>query len=124
VTLLVVELALGGIGYGEARLADPCTSKPAFDGGGIDGAVQRFALSGLAGAACSLGTSREELVLSLSPSESDGSVRWDRATIDQALRAGLDRASHDAAGGGFMGTALAFVMRELIANPVDWFLGT
>jgi predicted MFS family arabinose efflux permease len=124
VTLLVVELALGGISYGEPRLADPCTSKPVFDGGGIDGAVQRFALSGLAGAACSLGTSREELVLSLSPSARDGSVRWDRATIDQALRAGLDRASHDTAGGGFMGTALAFVMRELIANPVDWFLGT
>ncbi len=67
VTLLVAEVALGGVTYGTARLADPCTSKPAFEGGGIDGAVQRFALSGLAGAACSLGTSREELVLSLLP---------------------------------------------------------
>jgi predicted MFS family arabinose efflux permease len=123
VTLLVVEVALGGIGYGTARLADPCTSKPAFDGSGLDGAVQKFALSGLAGAACSLGTSREELVLSFSPSSSDGSVKWDRATIDKALRAGLDRASHDTAGTGFMGAALAFVMRELVANPVDWLLG-
>ena len=50
-------------------------------------------------------------------------MRWDRATIDRALRAGLDRASHDTAGGGFMGAALAFVMRELVANPVDWLLG-
>ena len=102
-TLLAAELALGGLRYGTARLADPCTAKPAFEGGGIDGAVQRFALSGLAGAACSLGTSREELVLSFSPSTRDGAVRWDRATIDRALRAGLDRASHDTAGGGFLG---------------------
>ena len=86
VTLLAAELALGGLRYGTARLADPCTARPAFEGGGIDGAVQRFALSGLAGAACSLGTSREELVLSFSPSTRDGAVRWDRATIDRALR--------------------------------------
>jgi predicted MFS family arabinose efflux permease len=123
VTLLAAELALGGLRYGTARLADPCTAKPAFEGGGIDGAVQRFALSGLAGAACSLGTSREELVLSFSPSTRDGAVRWDKATIDRALRAGLDRASHDTAGGGFLGTALAFALREIVANPVGWFLG-
>jgi hypothetical protein len=124
VTLLVVEIALGGIGYGTAQLADPCTAKPAFDGGGLDGAVQRFALLGLAGAACSLGTSREELVLSFSPSASDGSVKWSRTTIDTALRAGLARASHDTAGGGLMGAALAFVLRELVANPVEWLLGS
>jgi len=123
-TLLVAELALGGLHYGEARLADPCTTRPAFSGGGIDGIVQRFALSGLAGAACSLGTSREELVLSFSRSTRDGSVRWDRATIDGALRAGLGRASHDTAGGGLLGTALGFVLREIVANPVEWFLGT
>jgi predicted MFS family arabinose efflux permease len=122
-TLIVVELALGGISYGSTRLADPCTSRPAFAGGGVDGAVQRFALSGLAGAACSLGASREELVLSFSPSAGAGTVRWDRATIDRALRAGLDRASHDTAGGGLLGAALGFVMRELVANPVDWLLG-
>jgi hypothetical protein len=122
VTLLVAEVALGGVGYGKARLADPCTAKLAFSGGGLDGAVQRFALSGLAGAACDLGTSREELVLSFSPS-TGGSVRWDRATIDRAVKAGLDRASHDTAGGGLMGAALSFVLRELVANPVEWLLG-
>jgi predicted MFS family arabinose efflux permease len=122
-TLLVAEVALGGVGYGTAHLADPCTSKPAFQGGGLDGAVQRFALSGLAGAACSLGTSREELVLSFSPSARHGAVRWNRPTIEKALRAGLDRASHDTVGGGLMGAALAFVLRELLADPVGWFLG-
>ena len=46
VALLAVELALGALSAGETHLADPCTSKPAFDGGGLDGAVQRFALYG------------------------------------------------------------------------------
>lgn len=122
-TLVAAEIALGGIGYGAVQLADPCTSKAAFQGGGIDGAVQRFALSGLAGAACSLGTTREELVLSFSPSAGVGKVRWDRATIEEALRAGLDRAARDTAGGGLLGAALAVVLRDAIANPVDWLLG-
>ena len=119
--LIIVELALGAFSFGQTKLADPCTSKPAFSGGGIDGAVQRFALSGLNGAACSLHTSREELVLSFSPSAKT-KVRWDKATIDQALRAGLDRAAHDTAGGGISGRILAFLLREILANPLEWFL--
>ena len=71
VALIAVELGMGAIGFGDTRLADPCTSKPHIDEGGftgaIDAAVQRFALSGLNGAACSLHTTREELVLSFSP---------------------------------------------------------
>ena len=56
VALLVAELALGALHFGSTKLADPCTAKPAFSGGGIDGAIQRFALAGLNGAACKLGT--------------------------------------------------------------------
>jgi hypothetical protein len=119
--LIVVELALGAISFGQTKLADPCTSKPAFSGGGIDGAVQRFALSGLNGAACSLHTTREELVMSFSPSVKT-KVRWDKTTIDQALRAGLDRAARDTAGGGISGRILAFLLREILANPLEWFL--
>jgi len=119
--LIVVELALGALSFGQTKLADPCTSKPAFAGGGIDGAVQRFALSGLNGAACSLHTTREELVLSFSPSV-DTKVRWDKTTIDQALRAGLDRAAHDTAGGGISGRILSFLLREILVNPLEWFL--
>lgn len=121
VALLVAELGLGALSFGRTRLADPCTAKPAFSGGGLDGAVQRFALSGLNGAACRLGTSREELVLSLAPSVKT-KVRWNRATIDAALRAGLDRAAKDTAGGGLTGRVFAFLLREIVANPVDWYL--
>ena len=91
--------------------------------GSIDAAVQRFALSGLNGAACSLHTSREELVLSFAPSLGTKKVRWDKATIRQALRAGFERAAHDTAGGGIFGNALAFVMREAIADPLAFLLG-
>ena len=120
--LIAHELAAGAIHFGEAKLADPCASKPAFSGGGIDGAVQRFALSGLNGAACQLHTSREQLVLSFSPSAKT-KIRWDKATIDAALRAGIDRAAHDSAGNGLLGSFIAAVLREIVAQPVDWFLG-
>jgi hypothetical protein len=121
--LVIVELALGALSFGEPHLADPCTSKPAFEGGGIDGAVQRFALSGLAGAACELGTTREEFVLSFVPAAGTKQIRWDQETIDRALHAGLDRAARDAAGGGVGGRLLSFALRELLARPLQWFLG-
>jgi hypothetical protein len=121
ITLLVVELALGALHFGDTKLADPCTSKPTFSGGGIDGAVQRFALEGLNGAACKLGTTREELVLSFAPASGER-IRWTRETIDDALRAGIDRAAHESAGGGITGTVVAFLLRELVARPVEWFL--
>ena len=122
-SLIVIELALGALSFGEPRLADPCTSKPAFAGGGIDGAVQRFALSGLNGAACELHTTREEFVLSFVPSAGTKQIRWDRDTIDRALKAGLDRAAKDTAGGGLAGQVLSFVLREALADPVAFFLG-
>ena len=127
VALIAVELGMGAIGFGAANIANPCTAKPKVSEGGffgsIDAAVQRFALSGLNGAACSLHASREELVLSFAPSLGTKKVRWDKATIRKALRAGLTQAAHDTAGGGLFGDALAFVFREAIADPIAFFLG-
>jgi hypothetical protein len=120
--LLIVELSLGAIGFGKPRLADPCTSKPAFEGGGVDGAVQRFALSGLNGAACKLRTSREELVLSFVPSAGTKRVRWDRATIEDALRAGFRRAAHDTEEGGLAGYVLGHILEVIVGAPLDFFL--
>ena len=127
VALVAVELGMGAIGFGEAHLANPCTTKPKLSEGGffgsIDAAVQRFGLSGLNGAACSLHTTREELVLSFTPALGKKKVRWTRSTIEKALRGGLRRAAHDTAGGGLFGDALAFVFREAIADPIAFFLG-
>jgi hypothetical protein len=120
--LLVVELGLGAIHFGKPRLADPCTSKPAFEGGGLDGEVQRFALSGLNGAACKLHTTREELVLSFVPAAGTKRVRWDRQTIEDALRSGFDRAFEDTEQRGIAGFVIGHVLEVVLGAPLDYFL--
>jgi hypothetical protein len=125
--LLVVELSLGAIHFGRPTIPDPCTAKPDVReggiGGAIDSAVQRFALSGLNGAACELNTTSEELVLSFVPSSGEKPVRWDRETIERALRSGFERAARDTVGGGFLGDVLAAVLRRAVADPIAWLLG-
>jgi hypothetical protein len=122
VTLLVVELALGAIHFGKPKLADPCTSKPAFEGGGIDGEVQRFALSGLNGAACKLHTTREELVLSFVPAAGTKRVRWDRKTIDDALKAGFQQALDDTKQRGVAGFIIGNILEVVLGAPLNYFL--
>jgi hypothetical protein len=120
--LLVVELSTGAIGFGKPELADPCTDKPAFHGGGLDGAVQRFALSGLNGAACRLDTTREELVLSFVPEAGTKRVRWDRPTIDAALKAGFHQAFKDTEHRGVVGYVIGHILEVVIGAPLDFFL--
>jgi hypothetical protein len=119
--LVVCELALGAWNFGETDIADSCTSQARFEGGGIDGALQRFALSAISGAACELGVSREELVLSLVPSTS-GKVRWDKATINRALRYGVRRAAKDTTGNPFLSALLEGVLDKILADPLAWLL--
>ena len=120
--LIVVELSLGAFHFGKPRLANPCTSKPAFEGGGLDGEVQRFALSGLNGAACKLHTTREELVLSFVPAAGTKRVRWDRETIEDALRYGFERAFHDIEQRGIAGFVIGHVLEIVVGAPLDFFL--
>src|SRR5581483_6736949 len=112
----------GAIGFGRPRLADPCTDKPAFQGGGLDGEVQRFALSALNGAACRLHTTREELVLSFVPAAGTKRVRWDRRTIDAALRAGFRQAIEDTERHGVAGFVIGHVLELVVGAPLDFFL--
>jgi hypothetical protein len=120
--LLVVDLSLGGLGFGKPKLANPCASKPAFRGGGVDGEVQRFALSALNGAACKLHTTREELVLSFVPAAGTKAVRWNRSTIEDALRAGFHRAFKDTERRGLAGYVIGHVLEAVIGTPIDFFL--
>jgi hypothetical protein len=119
---LVVELSTGAIGFGKPQLANPCTDKPAFSGGGLDGEVQRFALSALNGAACRLHTTREELVLSFVPAAGTKRVRWDRPTIDGALRAGFDQAIEDTEQRGVAGNVIGHILDVIVGAPLDFFL--
>jgi len=124
VGLLLIERSSGAAHYGSRRPAAPCTA-PAdpFPGKGIDATLQRIVLSGLNGAACELGTTREALVLSLAPKSGFNNVRWDRPTAEQALRKGFDRAIDDADNRGSLpgwaASALRFVVQKA---PVDWLL--
>jgi MFS family permease len=91
------ELATGARDVGAYTAADPCTAGPdPYTGDGIDGTVQRLALSALNGAACELGTTREQLVLSIDPNSGYDDVTWDDDTVERALRVGARRAIDDA----------------------------
>jgi hypothetical protein len=113
VALLAVELGKGALSYGESTVADPCGERASFSGQGLDATLQRIVLDGLDGAACELGATREDLVLTFAPSVG-ADVRWDRPTIERAVRAGLLRAVDDAEERGSLGGLEARVLREVI----------
>jgi MFS family permease len=122
--LIAMEVGAGASDFGRTELVDPCTAPPSpYDGSGLDGAVQRIALGGLNGAACDLGVSREELVLSLDPHSRVADVKWDHDTIDDAVKAGTLRAIDDAHDRGTLpgwaSTALETVVKHA---PISWFL--
>jgi hypothetical protein len=126
-TLLVAELVAGGRDFGRREFVDPChaPADPFPQGEGIDGTLQRISLSAIDGAACELGTGREELILSLEPRSDFGpEVTWTRDTLEDALRAGLIRAIEDADDRntvpGFVATGMKFIAERA---PIDWILG-
>src|SRR5262249_22735653 len=127
VVLIAAEFGAGARDYGRRTYVDPrhAPADPFPQGNGFDGTLQRISLSAINGAACQLGTSREELLLSLDARSAFGpKVKWTRATLDDALRAGLVRAIDDADHRntipGFVATGLKFVAKRA---PIDWILG-
>jgi hypothetical protein len=122
VVLIAVELSRGALDFGESIAADPCAEREPFPGEGFEATLQRIALDGLDGAACELGTTREELVLSFD-SELGGEVEWDQETLERALRSGLEEAIADAEARGSLGGLEASILRELVARaPLDWLI--
>lgn len=117
--LLAVELGLGAIRYGSGKVADPCHPET-FAGHGLDAVVQRVVLDGLSGAACQLGTTREELVLSFGSGGGNTTRRWDQRTVETAVRAGMLSAVNDAEARGEIPGLLATLLRSAIdAAPLD-----
>jgi len=120
--LLAVEFGLGAASYGSGTVADPCRPRT-FAGGGIDALVQRVVLDGLDGAACKLGTSREELVLSLSKAGGYPTRRFDRHMVEVALRAGMLAAVTRAEQRGDIPVFLDPLLRRAIRSaPLDKLL--
>ena len=122
VVLIAVEVAVGAFGKGTPEIKSACAGREPFSGGGIDGTIQRVVLDGLDGAACQLKTSREELVLSLDPNGVYGR-KWDRKTVEDAIRAGMLRSLDEADRRGDIPGFLAGILRQAVERaPIDKLL--
>jgi hypothetical protein len=122
-TLIAVELSQGAVDTGESEILAPCQEHPSHPGDGIDATIQRVVLDGLEGAACRLGTTREELVLSLEPQSGVRPIRWDDETIERAVRAGLLEAIDDAQQRDSVNNLIATVMRGIVERaPLQWLI--
>lgn len=121
--LIALEVANGAADAGALVVRDPCAPRPAFPGEGLDATLQRIVFDGLDGAACELGTTREELVLSLAPGSGVEPFPWDDATIEQAVRAGLLEAIDDAEQRGSLNAFVAVALRQVAEHaPVQWLI--
>jgi hypothetical protein len=121
--LIALELANGAVNAGALAVRDPCEPRPSFPGEGLDATLQRIVFDGLDGAACELGTTREELVLSLAPSSGVEQLPWDDEAIELAIRAGLLESIDDAERRGSLNGFVAVVLRQVVERaPVQWLI--
>jgi hypothetical protein len=122
--LIVVYLALGGASYAPAEVADPCAPRDWRSPSGLSEVGEQIVLSGLDGAACELGVSREEMVLALANSASREQFAREHGITDQRLeqlvRDGLLRAIDDAEQADALNPTFANILRGLVRSiPVD-----
>jgi hypothetical protein len=115
VALVGAYLALGGVSYTPAAVADPCAHRTWTAPGGLQEALFQIGLSTADGAACELGVSREELVLGLADDASlDELARAHHISkhdAEGAVRQGLLRAVRDAHDAGAIGGTTASTLR-------------
>jgi hypothetical protein len=117
--LIGLEVQRGALDHGAPRVADPCRSRQAQVGRGVDRAAQRIAAAGLDAAACELRMGREELLLALASSlVGTGEAP---AGAEEALRDGLDRAIQAERDAGRLDRVSAFLLRQAVRHtPVSW----
>ena len=123
VALIAIELSNGARTYGTVELQDPCEPRERFPGEGFEASIQRIALDGIDGAACSLELGREELILSFVPDVGPEEVEWDDEVIAEALRSGFDRAISEAEQRGTLGGVPATLLREAVERaPLEFLI--
>ncbi len=115
--LILVYVAFGGGTYEPDRVADPCQTRSEQVLAERD-LFEAIALSSLDGAACELGVSREELTIALADEASTqqfANARGiDEETVNDAVRAGLQRAVSDAREADRLGTFEAAALDRII----------
>lgn len=124
VGLVVAYLALGGASYAPAKVADPCSARDWRDPGGLEEVAEQIVLSGLDGAACELGVSREDIVLAFGSRESRERFAREHgisdAELEELVRSGLVRAVDDAEQADALNSTIADLLRDVVSRvPVD-----
>ena len=118
--------ALGGGSYEPTPVANPCTVREWRNPGDLQAVLEQVALSALDGAACTLGVSREELLLALRDEKAFDTFASDHGfTPDDAKRAirqGLERAVGDAEAAGALPGFAASLARQAIQTLEPWRL--
>jgi hypothetical protein len=121
-----VYAALGGASYEPTPVADPCVVREWRNPGDLESVLEQVALSALDGAACTLGVSREDLVLALKDEASLDDFAQQhgisRADADTAVRTGLERAVGDAQAAGALPEFVASLARRAIDTLEPWRL--
>lgn len=119
-------LALGGGSYEPSPVANPCTVREWRSPGDLQTVLEQVALSALDGAACTLGVSREELLLSLRDQKAfDSFASAHGFTPDdgkRAIRQGLERALDDAESAGALPGFAASLARHAVETLEPWRL--
>jgi hypothetical protein len=119
--------AFGGGSYKPVAVADPCAARERAESGGVSGGLESVVLSALDGAACTLGVSREELVLALrSTAALHNFARKQHIAeeqVDDAVRAAIVRAVADAERNGSIEPRTANVLRTAAERlPIGFVL--
>jgi hypothetical protein len=127
VALVAVYLALGGASYAPAKVADPCAQREWRNPNGLEAVAEQIVLSGLDGAACELGVTREEVVLALASRDSQRRFAREHGIserrLEELVRAGLLRAIDDAERAEALSAATANLLRGLVRRiPIGGLL--
>ncbi|MGD9694620.1 MAG: hypothetical protein AB7V42_03050 [Thermoleophilia bacterium] len=117
--LIALELTHDSPADAVLSVPSPCGRAVDLPGGGVDTAAQRIGLRALDSAACSLGTTREELLLRVATS-----LRESRDLppgTEEAIRDGVSQAIDTERDEGGLNAVEAFFLRQVAERaPVSW----
>ena len=127
VALVGLYLGLGGASYAPAAVADPCAPRDWRNPGDFQQVAEQIVLSGLDGAACKLGVSREEVVLAFANGNSLAQFAREQGIsetqFEELLRTGFVRAIDDAERANALNPTVAGLLRQAVRRvPVDTIL--
>jgi hypothetical protein len=125
--LVITYLALGGASYAPAKVADPCAPRNWQEPDGVQEVGQLIVLSGLDGAACELGVSREDVVLAFESRETLERFAREHGLTDEELeelvRSNLLRGIDDAEEMDALNPTIADLLRGVVRRlPISGVL--